>query len=52
MYGKESLENKITQKGLCLKKDCVMNMTARRHEYKGVDSGGQSAAYQQVDCAR
>ena len=43
MYGKFSLENKITQKGvesekgLCHEYDgtCVMNMRDLRHEYEG-----------------
>ena len=37
MHGKESLENKIHmyhKKGLCLKKDCVMNITVLRREYE------------------
>ena len=38
MYGKCSLENKITQKGLSLKRDCVMNMRDLRHEYEGLAS--------------
>ena len=35
MYGKESLENKIPQKGVVSEKDCVTNMTVLRHEYRG-----------------
>ena len=35
MYGKEPLENKIPQKGLCLKRVCIMIMTVLSNEYKG-----------------
>ena len=35
MYRKESLENKIPQKGVVSEEGyCVMNMTALHHEYK------------------
>ena len=29
------LKIKYHKRGLCLKKDCIMNMTVLRHEYKG-----------------
>ena len=29
------LKIKYHKRGLCLKKDCVMNMTVLHHEYKG-----------------
>ena len=33
--GKSHLKIRYHKKGLCLEKDCVMNMTVLRHEYKG-----------------
>ena len=33
--GKGHLRIKYQKRGLCLEKDCVMNMTVLRHEYKG-----------------
>ena len=33
--GKSHLKIRYHKRGLSLKKDCVMNMTVLRHEYKG-----------------
>ena len=33
--GKSHLKIRSHKRGLSLKKDCVMNMTVLRHEYKG-----------------
>ena len=33
--GKSHLKIKYHKRGLYLKKDCVMNMTVLRHEYRG-----------------
>ena len=33
--GKSPLKMKYQKRGLCLNKDCVMNMTVLRNEYKG-----------------
>ena len=33
--GKSQLKIRYHKRGLSLKKDCVMNMTVLRHEYKG-----------------
>ena len=34
--GKSQLKIRYHKRGLCLKKDCVMNMIVLHHEYKGV----------------
>ena len=32
--GKNHLKIRFHKRGLCLKKDCIMNMTALHHDYK------------------